>query len=172
MIEMSRRWKLVLAGALVAMLSGGVALAATSSSPPSTSTSPGSSSGPSTGDKGSDRAHGWLRHRLFRNLSNAELNVMIDGTEHTIHIDRGTVQSVSSTQLVLKELDGSTVTVPVSADTKVMVNGQEASISSVETGYLALAIRDGDNPAKAVRAHDPSLASGADSNGAASNTGA
>jgi hypothetical protein len=112
-----------------------------------------------------------LRHRLFRNLSNAELNVTIDGTQHTIRIDRGTVQSVSSTQLVLKELDGSTLTVPVSADTKVVVNGQEQSISSVETGYLVVAIRDGDNPAKAVRAHDPSLAPGADANGAASNTG-
>jgi hypothetical protein len=93
---------------------------------------------------------------LLSHLSNAELTVTVAGTEHHIRIDRGTVGAVSSTGVVLKELDGSSVTVPIGGDTRIVVNGQEASISDVKEGYVGLAMRDGDQPARVLRVHDPS----------------
>jgi hypothetical protein len=58
------------------------------------------------------------------------------------------VQSVSSSEVVLKELDGSTVTVARNGDTSVVVDGKPASISDVEDGYVGIAIRDGDGAAR------------------------
>jgi hypothetical protein len=148
----SRSARFVITGIVLVTLGGGVTWAAANGSSPMPSaatTTGGSASAP-------DRQHGIWRHQLFGHLSSAELTVTIEGTEHHIRIDRGTVESVSSTEVVLKELDGSSVTISVNSHTRVLVDGQEASITDLKSGYVGLAIRDGNNPARALRAHDPS----------------
>src|SRR5439155_8820766 len=110
-------------------------------------------------------------HLLFSRLSSAELTVTIDGTNHHVRIDRGSVQSVTSSQVVLKELDGSTVTVALSGDTRVVVDGKPASISDVKDGYVGIAIRDGDAAARVLRVHDPSRWPGASLGGGGSVSG-
>jgi hypothetical protein len=146
----SRAWKFVIAGVVIAALGGGAAWAASSSSAPSPEPTLAASGSPPT----ADRHQQGQRHRLFTHLSSAELTVTIAGTEHHIRIDRGTVEVVSSTRVVLKELDGSSVTIPIDSGTRIVVDGQEASISDVKEGYVGLAMRDGDNPARVLRVHD------------------
>jgi hypothetical protein len=52
---------------------------------------------------------------------------------------RGVVQSVSARAVVLKELDGSSVSVPVDATTRVFVDGKPASLGAVKPGFLVVA---------------------------------
>jgi len=52
---------------------------------------------------------------------------------------QGIVQSVSARAVVLKELDGSTVRVPVDAKTRVFVDGKPASLRAVKPGFVAVA---------------------------------
>lgn len=154
---MSRASKFVIAGVVIAALGGGAAWAAANASAPSPAPSVAASGSPSAAGR---HQQGW-HHRLLSNLSSAELTVTIAGTEHHIRIDRGTVEAVRSGQVVLKELDGSSVTVPIDGDTRIVVDRQEASISDVKEGYVVLAMRDGDNPARVLRVHDPSQWPGA-----------
>jgi hypothetical protein len=52
---------------------------------------------------------------------------------------QGIVQSVSARAVVLKELDGSTVSVPVDAKTRVLVDGKPASLRAVKPGFVVVA---------------------------------
>ena len=52
--------------------------------------------------------------------------------------DRGIVQSVSATGLVLKTLDGGRVAVRVDAKTRVFVNGTSASLHRLAPGFVAV----------------------------------
>jgi hypothetical protein len=51
--------------------------------------------------------------------------------------ERGVVQSVSTSGLVLKRLDGSTVAVAVDERTRVLIDGKPASILDVRPGFVA-----------------------------------
>jgi len=70
----------------------------------------------------------------------------------TLQIDRGVVQTVSPTRLVLRELDGSLVGIAVGPATRVRVNGLASSIDIVRPGFVATAVHDGDAPAAVIRA--------------------
>ncbi len=52
---------------------------------------------------------------------------------------QGIVQSVSARAVVLKELDGSTLRVPVDAKTRVLIDGKPASLRAVKPGFVAVA---------------------------------
>jgi hypothetical protein len=52
--------------------------------------------------------------------------------------DRGVVQSVSATGLVLKVLDGSSLTVSIDAKTRVFLDGRRVSILDVRPGFVAV----------------------------------
>lgn len=67
-------------------------------------------------------------------------------------LDRGVVQSVSSSQVVLRALDGSTITITVGPRTRVFLNSDPAPLSSIQPGYVAGALHDGSRPAVYVRA--------------------
>jgi hypothetical protein len=67
-------------------------------------------------------------------------------------LDRGIVQSVSSTQVVLRALDGSTITITVGPRTKVFLNDGPAPLSAIQPGYVAGAMHDGNRPAVYIRA--------------------
>jgi hypothetical protein len=74
------------------------------------------------------------------------------GATGSLRTDRGIVQTVSSTRLVLRELDGSLVTVVVDPATRVRVNGSVSSIAVVRPGFVAAALHDGDAAALVIRA--------------------
>jgi hypothetical protein len=52
----------------------------------------------------------------------------------------GIVQSVSANAIVLRELDGSTVSVSVASGTHVFVDGKRSSLSDVKAGFVASAV--------------------------------
>ena len=52
----------------------------------------------------------------------------------------GIVQSVSAAWVVLRALDGSATSVPVSNATHVFVDGRRAALADVEPGFVALAV--------------------------------
>lgn len=67
---------------------------------------------------------------------------------------KGIVQSVSATAIVLRELDGSTVRIPVAANTHVFVNGLRASLRDVRAGFVASAVWKAGKPARVLQAFD------------------
>ncbi len=67
-------------------------------------------------------------------------------------LDRGIVQSVSSGQVVLRALDGSTITITVGPRTRVFLNDSPAALSSIQPGFVAGALHDGARPALYIRA--------------------
>jgi len=75
------------------------------------------------------------------NWSHAEINVTIAGQPHTLIYDRGRVKSASPTELVVREIDGSVVTVAVTPTTIVEVDGVRRRMRAVQRGYLAIARR-------------------------------
>lgn len=154
-METKKTWKIagpLIGSALaVALLSGGIAWAARGSTPsPSPSASTAIPGGMKEGGRLGPRA-------LFRHLSSAVLTVDVGGQIHQIHVDRGTVKSISATAVTLEEADGRTVTVPLDANTRFVLNCKPVALSDIKTGVTATAMRDGDSPARVLRARDPSL---------------
>jgi hypothetical protein len=67
---------------------------------------------------------------------------------------KGIVQSVSAQAIVLRELDGSTVRVPVASSTHVFVDGKRASLRDVKAGFVASAAWRAGKPAPVLHAFD------------------
>jgi hypothetical protein len=67
---------------------------------------------------------------------------------------QGIVQSVSARAVVLKELDGSTVRVPVDAKTRVLVDGKRASLRAVKPGFVAVATWTAGKATRELQAFD------------------
>jgi len=67
-------------------------------------------------------------------------------------VDRGVVQSVTGSQIVLRTLDGSTVSAQIVPRTRVRLNGRPASISDIAPGFVADLVADGQGRARVVRA--------------------
>jgi hypothetical protein len=55
-------------------------------------------------------------------------------------ISRGIVQAVSLRTVLLRQLDGSTLTVPVNARTRVRLDGRRATLADVRPGFVAIAV--------------------------------
>jgi hypothetical protein len=89
---------------------------------------------------------------LLGNWSHAEINVTIHRQPHTLILDRGRITQVSATQLTLREHDGSTVVVPVSFQTIVVVNRFRATIYDLRRRMIAETMRIDGGPAVRVRA--------------------
>jgi hypothetical protein len=75
---------------------------------------------------------------------------------HGEQISQGVVQSVSAKAVVLKTLDGSTVSVPVDAKTRVLVNGKTALLREVKPGFVATAKWKPGRATQLLQALDPS----------------
>ena len=67
-------------------------------------------------------------------------------------IDRGVVQSISPGRIVLRELDGSTITITIGARTRVLLNGLPATVADIRPGFVAAVAHDGTEPARVIRA--------------------
>jgi hypothetical protein len=67
-------------------------------------------------------------------------------------LDKGVIVSVSATLIVLRQIDGSLVSVSVGPQTVVILNDAPASLSELRPGYLAAVLHYGAQPAREVRA--------------------
>jgi hypothetical protein len=68
----------------------------------------------------------------------------------------GLVDAVGSDSITLKKKDGTSVTIGVTADTKIRVNGKAGTLADVEAGYRATVRRtSADGPAAAINAYEP-----------------
>jgi hypothetical protein len=65
---------------------------------------------------------------------------------------KGIVQSVSPRAIVLRELDGSTVRIPVALSTRVFVDGRLATLQNVKRGFVATATWTAGKPARVLQA--------------------
>jgi hypothetical protein len=155
-METKKTWKsagtLIGSALAVALLSGGIAWAARGSTTPTPS--PSASAATPGGMKEGARLG---RRALFRHLSSAVLTVEVGGQIHQIDVDRGTVKSISATAVTLEEADGRTVTVPLDANTRFVLNCKPVALSDIKSGVTATTMRDGDSPARVLRTRDPSL---------------
>ena len=66
--------------------------------------------------------------------------------------DRGVVQSVSSTEIVLRALDGAVITYSIVPRTVVRLNGSRAAIANVHPGFVARVVHDAHAHALAIEA--------------------
>ena len=65
---------------------------------------------------------------------------------------KGIVQSVSPRAIVLRELDGSTVRIPVALSTRVFVDGRLATLQNIKRGFVATATWTAGKPARVLQA--------------------
>jgi hypothetical protein len=71
----------------------------------------------------------------MKGLTYAEFHVQKDGKAETIRLDQGKITAVDDSSITLSENDGSTVTVAVDADTKVIGKpGEEATLDDLSVG--------------------------------------
>ena len=61
-------------------------------------------------------------------------------------VDRGIVQSVTPTAIVLRGLDGVEVDVPLGPGTQFRLNGLPATLADIRPGFVAEAVRDDSQP--------------------------
>jgi len=73
--------------------------------------------------------------------THAEINYSVGGVPHTLVLDRGRVTAVSPASLTLRENDGSSVQVGLSASTQIVVNGVPAGAGAIRRGASVVAWR-------------------------------
>jgi len=66
--------------------------------------------------------------------------------------DKGVVQEVTESSIVLRGLDGSTLNLALGPFTVVRLNGAAASLADLRPGLVAAVTHNGDRPARIVRA--------------------
>jgi hypothetical protein len=69
---------------------------------------------------------------------------------------QGVVQSVSSSTVLVKQLDGSAVIVPVDKTTQLFVNGKPARVADVKRGFVLIGSFQTGRPASVLRFTRPS----------------
>jgi hypothetical protein len=74
-------------------------------------------------------------------------------------VERGIVQSVDASGLVLRALDGTGVRVSVGPATRVRLNGRKTTLDAIRSGFVAEAVTTGTGPAVVVRAFGRASAS-------------
>jgi hypothetical protein len=67
-------------------------------------------------------------------------------------VERGIVQSVSPTAVVLRALDGTDVAVALGPDTRFRLNGRAVRLARIQPGLVAEAVSYGSGPAAVLRA--------------------
>jgi hypothetical protein len=146
------RWtKVLAAGAgVAAVAAGGVALADASSG--STQITPAAKQVAKM-----SKQRGLFRGARIGRLTHGDIHLYLQGHDVDVHIDRGVLKSVTGDSIVLHELDGSDVTIPVDSSTRVIKMRRPASLSSLRTGDVAFAVRRDGGAAKLVRSpgHPP-----------------
>jgi hypothetical protein len=78
--------------------------------------------------------------------------VVNDGAIREFRLDRGRLRKKEGSSLLLREADGSIVSVPVAANAVVLLNGQPSSFQALRRGMIVVTVREGGAPAAEVRA--------------------
>jgi hypothetical protein len=90
--------------------------------------------------------------RIPGTWSHAEINVTIKKVPHTLIVDRGKITEITMTQLTLREGAGITVTVPLTSQAIVTIDGKPATISHLRRRMTATTLRVDGGAAVRVRA--------------------
>ena len=85
-------------------------------------------------------------------LVRAEVLIQEGGVLHDYRIDRGVLRGKPAGALVLRERDGTLVTIAVAPTAAVTMGGHPTSLGALRRGMTLTVIRDGDAPAIEVRA--------------------
>jgi len=67
-------------------------------------------------------------------------------------VERGIVQAVAPTAVILRALDGTEVSVALGPATRYRLNGRSAPVSAIRPGFVAEVVRDGEGAALVLRA--------------------
>ena len=86
---------------------------------------------------------------LGNKLIRAELFVL-DTVKHDYLLDHGRIKQVGAFTLVIHEPDGTEVTIEISPNARIKVNGQNGTFLELRKGMMATTMRDGDAPADQV----------------------
>jgi len=62
-----------------------------------------------------------------------------NSSSHAEQIDQGVVQSIAGGTVILKELDGSAVSIPVDQGTVILVDGRQGDLHNVKPGFVVIA---------------------------------
>jgi hypothetical protein len=89
------------------------------------------------------------------NWTHAEINYSVNRVAHTLTLDRGQVTAVSASAITLREQDGTSVQVAVSASTQVTIDGVASQVSNIRRGENAQTRRVDGGPAIQVQVHVP-----------------
>jgi hypothetical protein len=84
--------------------------------------------------------------------SHAEINVKIKKVPHTLIVDRGKITEITTTQVTLREQDGSIVVVPLTGQTIVTIDNRHAAISDLRRRMTITTLRVDGGAAVRVRA--------------------
>ena len=90
-----------------------------------------------------------------KNMARAEVVMVNRGAVHDYRIDQGKLLSVRSGTIELLERDGARQLIPVAPGAQVLLNGRLTTLASVSSRMNVITIRDGDQPAQAVRVTGP-----------------
>ena len=85
-------------------------------------------------------------------LVRAEVLLQEGGAVHDYRIDRGVLRGKPAGAVVLRERDGTLVTIAVAPTAAVTFAGHPTSLAALRRGMQVTVIRDGDAPAVEVRA--------------------
>lgn len=86
---------------------------------------------------------------LGNKLIRAELFVL-DTVQHDYRLDHGRIKQVGGFTLLIREPDGTDVSIDVSPNARIKVNGQNGTFLELRKGMMATTMRDGDKPADQV----------------------
>ncbi|HWJ32916.1 MAG TPA: hypothetical protein VNR59_11295 [Gaiellaceae bacterium] len=91
--------------------------------------------------------------QLSGNWTHVEMNVTIKRAAHTLILDRGRIVQISPSQLTVHERDGTTVVIPLSAQTIVTQGNADhsATFTTIRKGRNAMVMRIDGGAAVRVR---------------------
>lgn len=87
--------------------------------------------------------------------THASINFFVNRAPHTLVLDRGRVTAVATSSLTLREADGNSVQVALSATTQVIVDGRPGQLTDLRRGVFATTQAIDGGPARQVRVHVP-----------------
>jgi hypothetical protein len=90
--------------------------------------------------------------RLPGTWSHAEINVSIKHVPHTLILDRGKIVQINSSQVTIRRRDNSTVVVPLSVSTIVVVDNVPATVFDLRKRMTVQTMRIDGGAAVRVRA--------------------
>jgi hypothetical protein len=79
--------------------------------------------------------------------------VIRDGGIRQFRLDRGRLLRTPGSSLLIREADGTVVTVPVAPDATILLNGRAATFGDLRRGMVVKTVREGGAAASDVRAH-------------------